>query len=105
MEIWSTLGMLETFKPDSNEHIHSHAHNNNCIYSLKENYLFLFPSVALQCKFHSQETLMNDFMNTKHCHVRGKQIFIVLLSLLLLRWIPFRGLIHSIIVVKEGVFH
>lgn len=55
MEIWSILAMLETFKPDSNEHIHSDAHNNNYIYALKENYLFLSPSVVLQCKFHQCE--------------------------------------------------
>lgn len=43
MEIWSILGMLETFNLDSNEHIPFDAHNNNGIYVLKENYLFLAP--------------------------------------------------------------
>lgn len=33
MEILSILDMLETFKPDGNEHIHSDAHNNDCMSS------------------------------------------------------------------------
>lgn len=43
MEIWSILGVLETFNLGSNNHIHSDAHNNNDIYVLKENYLVLPP--------------------------------------------------------------